>query len=322
MTATSLPFIGEPVINRCHLDRDDPAANAARWADPSALLLTVGAHDEVVVQRRPVGPAAAAARSARREPPVTLAPGPTAGDRDDQRQLFIGVVSGRPWFITRGRPVPGPGQQLAAVRSLSLDPVDREIVWSGLAALHWAESQPLCPRCHGLTRVTPGGPTRICTRCGREVFPRTDPAVISAVLDHDDRIVLGRQAHWEPGRMSVLAGFVEAGEAAEHALVREVAEETGLRVVAARYLSSQPWPFPRSLMLGYVARAEGVIALADHELAEADFYSRDQVRELVAAGRLQLSTPMSIARSLQEAWLADRLPAPESGTDLSVPLTH
>jgi NAD+ diphosphatase len=314
VTSAPRPFIGEPLIDRCHLDRDDPAANAARWADPAALLLTVGSRDDVVVQ--------ALAGGAGPDGQVRLAPAATGGPRDDQKQLFIGVVASRPWFITRGRLAPGPGEQAVPVRSLSLGPVDREIVWAGLAALHWAESAPLCPSCHGLTRVTPGGPTRVCTGCGREVFPRTDPAVISAVLDGDDRIALGRQASWAPGRMSVLAGFVEAGEAAEHALVREVAEETGLRVTAARYVSSQPWPFPRSLMLGYVARAEGSIVLADHELVEADFYSRDQIRDLVAGERLILPMPMSIARSLVDAWLEERIPAPESGTDLSAPLAR
>lgn len=309
MTSVPRPFIGEPLIDRCHLDRDDPAANAARWADPAALLLTVGSRDDVVVQAHQD-----------HHGRLGLAPTATSGPRDDQEQLFIGVLGSRPWFITRGKPSPGPGQRLLPVRSLSLGPADREVLWAGLAALHWAETAPLCPSCHGLTRVTPGGPTRVCTRCGREVFPRTDPAVISAVLDGADRIAMGRQASWARGRMSVLAGFVEAGEAAEHALVREVAEETGLRITAARYVSSQPWPFPRSLMLGYVARAEGSIVLADHELVEADFYSRDQIRELVADQRLTLPMPMSIARSLVDAWLEERIPAPESGTDLSTPL--
>ncbi|MDN5997588.1 MAG: NAD(+) diphosphatase [Acidipropionibacterium jensenii] len=310
VTSASRPFIGEPLIDRCHADRDDPLANAARWADPGALLLSVGAHDEVAVLP-----------GATPEDTVRLAPTPTSGERDDQRQLLIGVVQGRPWFITRDTPRAAAGQQIASLRSLRLGPVAREIVWAGLAFLHWAESQPMCPSCHGTTRLTSGGPTRVCTACGREVFPRTDPAVISAVVDRQDRIALGRQPSWAPGRVSVLAGFVEAGEAAEHALVREVAEETGLRVTAARYLSSQPWPFPRSLMLGYVARAEGTISDGDHELDEARFYSRDQVRDLVAGGGLILPTPMSIARSMVDGWLDNRLPSPESGTDLSVPLS-
>jgi NAD+ diphosphatase len=297
-------FIGGPVIDRCHLDRDDPAANAARWADPGAVLLRIGPRGEAAVTGDP----------------ARLAADRPSGRRDPQRQLLIGTVAGRPWFVTRAVPVAGPGRRIESLRGSDLPPAQREIVWAGMAALNWHESAPVCPRCHAGTRVGEGGLSRICTACGTVVFPRTDPAVICAVLDDRDRIVLGRQHAWEPGRVSVLAGFVEAGEAAEHALVREVAEETALRVTAARYVSSQPWPFPRSLMLGYVARAEGDISPVDHELAEADRYSRDQVRDLVAAGTLILPSPMSIARSLIEAWLADRLPVPESGADLSVPL--
>ena len=92
---------------------------------------------------------------------------------------------------------------------------------------------------------------------GAEFFPRTDPAVIMLVHDGGDRVVLGRQAAWPPGRFSILAGFVEPGESAEAAVVREVAEEVGLRVTDVRYVGSQPWPFPQSLMLGFVARIEG-----------------------------------------------------------------
>ncbi|WP_114046184.1 NAD(+) diphosphatase [Acidipropionibacterium virtanenii] len=286
------------------MDRDDPSANAARWTDPGARLLRIGRHGEAAL-------AGDLSRLATESP---------AGRRDPQRQLLIGEVAGRPWFVTRADPVPGPGRRVAPLRQSDLPPAEREIVWAGLAALNWHESAPLCPRCHGVTEASQGGLSRICTACAAVVFPRTDPAVISAVLDDRDRIVLARQPSWEPGRVSVLAGFVEAGEAAEHALVREVGEETSLRVTAARYISSQPWPFPRSLMLGYVARAEGDIALSDHELAEAAHYSRDQVRDLTTAGTLILPAPMSIARSLVDGWLADRLPAPESGADLSTPL--
>lgn len=297
-------FIGRPIIDRCHQNRDDPQANAARWADPGALLLTVGPHDETALTGDP----------------ARLAPGPTRGRRDDQRQLFIGVVDGHPWFIVRGEPRPGPAGRVASLRGAALAPVEREIVWAGLAALKWHETAPVCPRCHGVTRASSGGLSRVCTVCGAVVFPRTDPAVISAVLDDRDRIVLARQPSWEAGRMSVIAGFVEAGEAAEHALAREVAEEAGLRVSAARYVSSQPWPFPRSLMMGYAARADGRIVLRDHELVEAHRFSRDEVLQRVAEGSLALPSPMSIARALVDSWLAGTLPGPESGVDLSVAL--
>ncbi|EFS53943.1 hypothetical protein HMPREF9589_00820 [Cutibacterium acnes HL059PA1] len=117
-----------------------------------------------------------------------------------------------------------------------------------------------------------------------------------------------------------MAGFVETGEPAEHAVVREVAEETTLTITSACYIGSQAWPFPRSLMFGYVARATGTIDVGHDELAEASFLSRQEVSGQVNAGRLQLPPTLSIARALIDAWLEHRLPEPESGFDLSAPL--
>ncbi|WCC79105.1 NAD(+) diphosphatase [Cutibacterium equinum] len=291
-------IVARPILDRCHADRDDAEANRARWKNPEARLLLVDPHDEVVmVDGR-------------------LAAVPTAGERDDQRDLFVGVVEGVPWFARRteqSRP------EACSLRTVDLGPTDRELVMSALAALAWHESNPACPRCGKPTRITSGGPARICPH-GHRVFPRTDPAIIAAVLDAQDRIVLARQHSWPADRRSVVAGFVEAGEPAEHALVREVAEETTLTITSARYVGSQSWPFPRSLMFGYVARAAGTINVGHDELAEADFFSRDEVSDQVESGQLQLPPTLSIARALIDAWLARRLPEPESGFDLSSPL--
>jgi len=151
---------------------------------------------------------------------------------------LLGVVDGVPWFTRRTNE---PRPEARSVRAVDLVPVDRELVMSAVAALAWHESNPLCPRCGQSTRVTSGGPARVCPQ-GHYVFPRTDPAIITAVLDDEDRIVLARQRSWEPHRRSVLAGFVETGEPAEHAVVREVAEETTLTITSACYIGSQAWP--------------------------------------------------------------------------------
>ncbi|MSS45375.1 NAD(+) diphosphatase [Cutibacterium sp. WCA-380-WT-3A] len=287
--------VGRPIIDRCHADRDDENANRARWNDPAARLLLIDAHDRVVMED---GRVAAV---------------PTEGERDDQRDLLLGVVDGVPWFARRSSELRPEAQSL---RTVDLVPVDRELVMSAVAALAWHESNPVCPRCGQPTRIASGGLVRYCSR-GHHTFPRTDPAIITAVLDDDDRIVLARQHSWDSHRKSVLAGFIEAGEPAEHAVVREVAEETSLTITSACYIGSQAWPFPRSLMFGYVARGIGTIDVGHDELAEADYFSREEVSDQVDAGHLQLPPSLSLARVLIDAWLEQRLPEPESGFDFS-----
>lgn len=303
-------FITAAQLDRCHADRDDPAANEARWTSPEARVLVIDEDCRVAV-----------------DGDGRLSGVPTQGERDDQRHFLLGLVDGRPWFTLRGpitepsAPAGGDGG-VVQLRSAELGPADRELAWAGLATLTWHESMPACPRCHGSTRATSGGPARVCVLCGHVVFPRTDPAIITAVLDDDDRIVLARQGRWAPGRVSVLAGFVEAGEAAEHAVAREVAEETGVQVQAARYVVSQPWPFPRSLMLAFVSRGTGPVRVDGEELVEGAWYRRDEVRDLLARGEMTLPGPMSVARLLIDSWLSGRLPSPESGVDLTSPASR
>jgi NAD+ diphosphatase len=139
-----------------------------------------------------------------------------------------------------------------------------------------------------------------------EHWPRVDPAVIMLVHDGADRCVLGRQAGWPSGRFSILAGFVEPGESAEAAVEREVGEEVGLTVTEVRHIASQPWPFPSSLMLGFIARAVGDLTLhrTDGELAEAGWFSREQIRRREGIGGLP--PPVSIARRIIDDWIDDR----------------
>ena len=159
--------------------------------------------------------------------------------------------------------------------------------------------------CGARTTADQAGWARRCTACGTIDFPRTDPAVIMAVTDDIGRIVLVHGARWDTGRYSTVAGFVEAGESGEAAVVREVAEETGLRVESVELVASQPWPFPRSLMLGYRARlapGEHLVRPDGGEVTDALVLSRTELDEALAAGTVVLPGPASIARMLIEDW--------------------
>ena len=139
--------------------------------------------------------------------------------------------------------------------SATLDGAEAGLATTAVALDAWHDRHVRCPRCGAATRVEQAGWIRVCVEDGSEHYPRTDPAVIMAVVDDADRILLGRAAPWAPGRYSTLAGFVESGESLEHAVRREVLEETGVVVGGVSYRGSQPWPFPASLMLGFRAEA-------------------------------------------------------------------
>ncbi len=177
------------------------------------------------------------------------------------------------------------------------------------ALAEWHASHRFCPRCGGPLRAAGAGHVLVCDRCGRQQFPRSDPAVIMLVTDEEDRALLGRQERWPEGRYSTLAGFVDPGESLEDAVVREVAEETGVEVGEVRYFGNQPWPFPQSLMVGFFARATSTAIRVDQdEISDARWFSRGQVRRETEAGTLVLPGGISISRSLVEAWYGGPLP--------------
>lgn len=172
----------------------------------------------------------------------------------------------------------------------------------GLAA--WHDRHPRCARCGARTEPALSGWTRRCTEDASEHYPRTDPAVIMAVLDADDRILLGHAPHWPERRFSTLAGYVEPGESLEGAVRREVAEEVGVVVGEVDYRGSQPWPFPASLMLAFVARATTTeLRLDQEEITEARWFTREELAAAVAAGDVLLPMRTSVARALIEDWL-------------------
>lgn len=175
--------------------------------------------------------------------------------------------------------------------------------------VNWHRTHPRCSLCGEPTIPDLAGWIRRCPTDESQHYPRTDVAVIMAVTDPDDRLLLGRAPSWPVGRMSILAGFVEPGETLEQAVAREVREEVGIDVDDVEYVADQPWPFPSSLMVGFTARARQTDLVLDHaELVEARWVSREEVPELVAEGHYRPSPTFSISRSLVEDWYGDALP--------------
>ena len=183
---------------------------------------------------------------------------------------------------------------------------DAGVVAYATAILGWHRNHRHCARCGTLTVMGEAGHVRTCPNCGATHHPRTDPVVIMLVHDPEaDRVLLGRQARWPVGRFSALAGFVEPGESLEDAVVREVAEESGVEVTDLRYRSSQPWPFPASLMIGFHARyAGGEAHAADAELEAVRWFTREELTAVVE-GRTEFHVPppAAIARRLIDEWL-------------------
>ena len=202
--------------------------------------------------------------------------------------------------------------ELRTVGSL-LDDRDAGLLVTAVALDNWRASHQRCPKCGALTLPRQAGWSRHCAACESQHFPRTDPAVIVLVRDEHDRALLGRQGRWQEGWYSTLAGFVDPGESAEAAVRREVHEESGVVVGDGaddiEYLGSQPWPFPASLMLGYHARAARTDIVVDGvEIAEAQWFSREELVRACEAGTVRLPPDISIARRLIERWYGGELP--------------
>ncbi|WP_068120581.1 NAD(+) diphosphatase, partial [Nocardioides massiliensis] len=191
-----------------------------------------------------------------------------------------------------------------------LEPAEADLLVHAVALAEWMRVHRFCGRCGAALEPSHAGHEQVCTGCGRHHFPRTDPAVIMLVTDgpgHEgaggERALLGRQPSWPPGRYSTLAGFLEPGESLEDAVRREVLEEAGIHVGAVHYFGNQPWPFPASLMVGFVAEATSVeIDVDADEIEDARWFTREEMRAEAEAGTLVLPGGISISRSLIEHW--------------------
>jgi NAD+ diphosphatase len=191
---------------------------------------------------------------------------------------------------------------------VDLDELGASAFATTLALANWHRSHGHCPRCGTPTEPVLAGWIRRCPSDASEHYPRTDMAVIMAVVDADDRILLARGKGFRGNGMSVLAGFVEPGESLEEAVAREVREEAGVEVREPRYASSQPWPFPSSLMLGFFADySGGEPSVGDQELEDVRWFSRDELLEARSGSLdgLGLPPPIAIARRLIDTWLDD-----------------
>jgi NAD+ diphosphatase len=229
------------------------------------------------------------------------------GDHDPQRHRLLGLVAGAPLFAVQAPAGTEVGGEVRSLREVggTLSDVERDVAAAATALARWHQLEPMCPRCGGETLVVDGGYARHCARCEEQHFPRTDPAVIVAVVDVDDRLLLGRQASWGH-RVSVLAGFVEAGESLEQTIHREIGEEVDVTLDRIRYFGSQPWSFPRSLMTGFFARAATTAVSVDaDEIAWAGWFTREELTAQLDAGTVALPGPSSIAHRLITTWRSE-----------------
>ena len=223
--------------------------------------------------------------------------------------IFLGLRDGEPWFALPAEAVEDDAPARVDLRTAAAQwPAWQATLFAqARAMLHWRARNRFCGACGGGLAFRRGGWQAQCTACGIEHYPRTDPAIIVAVSD-GPRLLLGRAASWPPRRYSTLAGFVEPGESLEQAVAREVMEESGVRVREARYLASQPWPFPGSLMLGFVASADPDTPRTGDELEDARWFGREEIGAALRGespdGGLLLSPSISISRWLVEAWYA------------------
>lgn len=310
----------EAALDRAENLRDDPAALERLWAGGRVLVLDAEGRAWATADGDLLAPAAA-----------------DLGDRPEDA-LFLGLRGEEGWFAVREEAIAADsgrgsvtGADEAAVMAGTDDDTGDDVAlappridlrssaatWPDFeatafaqarAVLHWRSRHRYCGACGGALAYRRAGWLGWCEACGLEHYPRTDPAVIVAVSD-GERLLLGRGPGWAPRRYSVLAGFVEPGESLEQTVVREVFEESSVRVRACRYLGSQPWPFPSSLMLGFEADADADVPhCPSDELEDARWFGRDEVGAALRGeggpDGLLLSPSISISRWLIERWHA------------------
>lgn len=288
----------EGALERADHLRDDPAALDAVW--PQAGVIALDADGRALVEE---------------DGGLRIIPG-SAYAGNPAGCVFLGLGGGRGWFLAEvaDEATAPPSARLDLRAAAQQWPAWQATLFAQARALwHWRRQYRFCPGCGAPLRFERAGWLGRCTQCGREQYPRTDPAIIAAITD-GQRLLLARQASWPARRWSVLAGFVEPGETLEQAIAREVMEEAGVRVrtCGARYLGSQPWPFPGALMLGFLAQAEPDPPQAGQEIETARWFTKDEVRAALArdwreadlpGDGIVLPPPTSIARHVIVTWL-------------------
>jgi NAD+ diphosphatase len=330
-TATTQPFelprvpaLSRVTIDRSEALRQDPQALRAAW--PTARVIVLDKRGRTPVRMDDGELALRPATEIAPEPPEDAAFLGRAPEGDYWAVLDVPEPDGETIEVPGRFGVPvthivADGERWVGLREFGdeLDDTGAGLFTTALALRSWYRRARHCARCGAPTKVISVGWASRCTGCGREEYPRTDPAVICLVHDdvgvNGERVLLARGAGWPEGSRSVLAGFVEAGESLEACVVREIREEVGVTVRDVRYLGSQPWPFPRSIMLGFAARADrdAPLTLAEGEIEAARWFTREEVRAAFARayeprangdGGLRLPGNSSIARLMLEAWAA------------------
>jgi NAD+ diphosphatase len=295
--ATPFAFV-DGALDRADALRDQPDALAALWSEARVLLVDddgCALADDALGLYAPTG--------------AQVGGIPASA-------VFLGLRDGTGWFAANAAVVAIGAPQRVDLRSAAgcWPTSDATVFGQARAVLNWQARQRYCGACGGAIEFVRGGWLGRCDRCGSEHYPRTDQAIIAAVTD-GSRLLLGRQSPWPSKRYSVLAGFVEPGESLEQTVAREVFEESGVRVTQCRYLASQPWPFPGSLMLGFMAQAHPDEPVVGDELEDARWFTLDAVRAGLARDwnapvpeddpGITLSPPISIARWLVEQWVEE-----------------
>ena len=296
MSPEGFAFVGGGFERAAHL-RDQPDALDALWPRARVLRVDVDfcALDDARLDAWPLGAALAETRPA--------------------AALFLGLADSDACFALEQS---AKDAATCDLRCAGMDWPHREAAMFDAATgvLNWRKRSRHCGGCGIAVLPRQAGWSTRCPSCGLESFPRSDPAMIVAVTS-GDRLLLGRQARWPPGRWSLLAGFIEPGESLAQAVVREVFEEAGIRVSGVRFVADQPWPFPHSLMLGCVAAADADAPdpVVGDELEQARWFSRAEVGDGLAASDagkdglpppLAFSPRLSISRTLIEAWWSGR----------------
>jgi len=307
-------LVGLPALSRSATDRSEPLRGdeeklAALW--PKARMLVVDTRGRTLV----------ADRGTR----VVDRPAVEFGDQPPVNAVLLGEQDGVAYFAVQmpaeeGEQMPigrawAPPELTDEPQWLDLRQAGATLddMWAGLfttaaALFQWHRLGKYCAKCGARTVLEKSGWASTCSGCGREEYPRTDAAVICLVHDGADQVLVARGPEWPEGRFSVLAGFVEAGESLEACVSREILEEVGVAVRDIRYLGSQPWPFPRSLMIGFEAVADPAepLRLAEGEIAEAKWVSRADVRKAIeepgSVPGLGLAGGASIAFRMLQSW--------------------
>ncbi len=308
--------LSRTAVDRDAATRDVPGALEAAWADERTRVLVLGRQKALLAPGSGRLRLALLPPSQVPDPQLVLYLGRTLEDADDAPAGT--VVLAAVLDDAAADAVAADPDRWADLRTQGavLDARDAGLFTEGLGLANWHRTHPHSPRTGAPTVIGRSGWVRYpsgheAEASGEHVFPRTDPAVIVGVIDGRDRMLLASNAAWPEDRYSVVAGFVEPGESFEAAVQREVMEETGIAVATTEYLGSQPWPFPASVMVGFLARTApedpAEVRVDGVEIREARWFERDELAAAASAGRIRLPGSTSIARAIIEHWYGGRL---------------